>query len=308
VSGLFGQSTTQLRVDNPSVDYPLGPGDEISVHVLDLDEISDKPTRIDLHGDLRLPLAGEFHAEGLTTRQLQDQIVARLKGILLNPVVTVSLAEFRDQPVTVMGAVNTPGVKQIRGSKTLMEAISDAGGLRADAGAIITITRSQSAGPIPLSSAKTGADSAYSVAEVEIYSLLHAQKPGENIPLRAHDVISVPPAEMIYILGEVLRPGGYEVKHSRTISILDAVALAGGTSPIAGSSHARVLRSAPGRSDRMEFVVDLNHMLAGKAQEFQLQPADILFIPTNKGKLITTRAIEAMIGTGGSIAVFRGSR
>jgi polysaccharide biosynthesis/export protein len=194
VSGLFGQSTTQLRVDNPSVDYPLGPGDEISVHVLDLDEISDKPTRIDLHGDLRLPLAGEFHAEGLTTRQLQDQIVGRLKGILLNPVVTVSLAEFRDQPVTVMGAVNTPGVK-------------------------------------------VGDNPAYSVAEVEIYSLLHAQKPGENIPCRAHDVISAPPAEMIYILGEVLRPGGYEVKHSRTISILDAVALAGGTSPIAGSSH-----------------------------------------------------------------------
>ena len=268
-------------------DYQLGPGDEISVRVLDLDEISDKPARIDSRGNLTLPLAGELHAGGLTASQLQDRLRTQLKTVLKDPAVTVSLITPREQPVTVLGAVTAPGVKQIRGRKTLLEVLSEAGGLRPDAGAIINITRTQAAGPIPLPGAHLDPDRVFYIAEVEIYSLLHARNPGENIPLFAHDVVTVPPAELIYILGEVSRPGG-----NRNAS----------------SSRAKVLRPAPGKSDRMEFVVDLNHQLAGKEKDFELQPLDILYIPTNKGKVVTTRALEAMIGTGSSIAVFRGSR
>ena len=314
LSGQIAQSsaTSPSVPDRPApeapIDYQLGPGDEISVRVLDLDEISDKPVRVNSRGDFTLPLAGELHAQGLTTGQLQGLIRSRLQTILKDPSVTVSLVESREQPVTVVGAVNAPGVKQIRGRKTLLEVISDAGGLRPDAGAVIKITRTRSAGPIPLPHAQLEGDPPFYVAEVEIYSLLHAQNPGENIPLLAHDVVAVPPAELIYILGEVSKPGGYEVKSSRTLSVLDAVALAGGTNRNASSSRVKVLRPAPGRSDRVEFVVDLNHMLAGKEKIFELQPSDILYVPTNKGKVITTRALEAMIGTGSSIAVFRGSR
>jgi polysaccharide export outer membrane protein len=286
----------------------LGAGDEISVRVLDLDEIPDRPVRINQQGDFTLPLAGELHAAGLSTRQVQEEIRGRLQGLLKSPAVTVTLTEFREQPVTVLGAVNSPGVKQIRGRKTLLEAISDAGGLRTDAGAVVKITRVRSAGPIPLPGARLDTENRFYVAEAEIRSLLQAQNPGENIPLLAHDVVSVPPAELVYVLGEVARPGGYEVKSSRTISILDAIALAGGANRNASSSRARVLRPSPGKSERTEIVVDLNHMLAGKEKEFSLQGSDILYIPTNKGKVITTRALETMIGTGGSIAVFRGSR
>ncbi len=292
----------------PSEDYLLGTGDEIAVRVLDLEEISEKPTRVDSQGDISLPLIGNLHASGLTTKDLEKQIRERLSTLLKDPAVTVNLIGIRDQPVTVLGAVNAPGVKQIRGRKTLLEGISEAGGLRPDAGAIVKITRLHAAGPIPLPRSQLRADPDFYVAEVEIYSLLHALNPGENIPLLAHDVLTVPPAEMIYILGEVFRPGGYEVKSGRTLSILDAIALAGGANRNASTSRARVLRPAARSSDRTEFVVDMNRMIAGKDKDFALEPSDILYIPTNKGKVITTRALEAMIGTGSSIAVFRGSR
>ncbi len=307
VSGWFVCGLLAQVAEAPP-DYRLGDGDTITVRVLDLEEIPDRPIRIDSQGNITLPIVGELHPSGLTTRELQSQIETRLRAVLKNPVVTITLAEFRDAPVTVLGAVNSPGVKQIRGQKTLLEALSDAGGLRADAGATVQLTRTRLAGPIPLANSRLDSDQKFYVAEVEIYSLLHANNPGENIQLLAHDVVAVPPAELVYILGEVSHPGGYEVKSSRTIPILDAVALAGGANRNASSSRARVLRPSRGKSDRMEFVVDLNHMLAGKQKEFELQPADILYIPTNKGKVITTRALEAMIGTGSSIAVFRGSR
>ena len=112
---------------------------------------------------------------------------------------------------------------------------------------------------------------------------------------------------MIYVLGEVSRPAEYEISGSRTISVLDAIAKAGGTSRNASSSRARVLRTVPGKTERTEFIVDLNRMLAGKEKDFELEPQDILYIPTNRGKVVTNRAIEAMIGAGSSIAVFRSS-
>ena len=297
----------QVAVEVP-VDYVLAPGDEVSVRVLDLEEIPDRPTRIDRRGDIDLPLTGRIRADGKTTKQLENDVRERLRAYLKSPAVTVTLAEQREQPVTVLGAVNAPGVKQIRGRKTLVDAISEAGGLRADAGSVLKITRLVSAGPIPLSRSHLDSGAGFYVAEVDVTSLLKAQNPGENIPLADHDVVTVPSAEMVFILGEVSRPGGYEVKGDKTIPILDAVALAGGINRNASASHAKVLRREAGQSQRTEFVVNLNRMLGATGKDFALLPQDILYIPTNRGKVITTRALEAMIGTGSSIAVFRGSR
>ncbi len=288
--------------------YTLGPGDEISVQVLDLAEIPDHPFRIDAAGDLNLPLIGSIQAAGLTAARLRAAVAARLLPYLLHPSVTLAVVQFREQPFTVVGAVTSSGIKQIRGGKTLLDALSDAGGLRADAGAYLTITRPETSGPIPLQTARFDPDSHVYVAEVDIRSLLRAQNPAENVPLCAHDVVTVPAAAMVYVLGEVSHPGEYEVKQSRTLRVLDAMALAGGARPNASASRARVLRARPGTTDRTEIVLNLSQMLAGKSPEFLLIPQDILYIPTNKGKAISSRAIEALVGTGSSIAVFRGSR
>ncbi len=112
--------------------YILGPDDQIVVHALNVPDISDKPLRLDLNGDLKLPMVGRIHAGGLTSEQLEAEMTKRLSVYLENPDVAVTIAEFHSQPVSVIGAVNAPGVHQIEGRKTLIEILSSSG--RATAG------------------------------------------------------------------------------------------------------------------------------------------------------------------------------
>ncbi len=288
-----------------SGDYRLEAGDEISIRVLDLDEIPDKPLKIGADGNLNLPIAGEIRVAGLTLAEIQREIAAKLREVLKDPQVTVTLTTFHERSVAVLGAVNSPGVKDLRGRATLLDAISEAGGFKAGAGPSVTVTRPRDSGPIPLAGSHLDESGEFYLAHADVQLLLQAQNPRENIPLLAHDVVTVPAAEMIYILGEVAKPGGYEVEGSRGLSVLNAVALAGGANRNASSAHARILRTLPGKTDPAEYTVDLNLLLAGKQKDFQLLPRDILYIPTNKAKVISTRALETLVGTGSSIAVFR---
>ena len=285
----------------------LAAGDLISIRVLDLDEIPEHAIRIDDTGFIELPIAGRLRAAGKTPAQLEADLREHLGAVLKNPSVTVTVTDFPEEPVAVAGAVVSPGIKQVHGPKNLMEVISEAGGLRPDAGPSIRITRLSTAGPLPLPDARNDPTGLYEVGEIRIRPLLAGENPAENIIILPHDLVTVPVAEMIYVLGEVAKPGAYELSAAH-LSILDALALAGGAARNASSSRARVLRSVAGRSERREYLVNLNRVLAGREQEFELLPQDILYLPTNKGKVVTARALEAMIGTGSSIAVFRGSR
>jgi polysaccharide export outer membrane protein len=285
----------------------LAVGDVISIRVLDMDEIPDHPIRIDDSGAIDLPVAGRLVAAGQTTAQLEAEIRGRLRSFLKNPSVTVTVTEFGEEPVAVAGEVVSPGIKQVHGPKNLMEVLAEAGGLKPDAGPTVRITRLRAEGPLPLPDTHIDATGMYVVGEIRIRPILAGENPGENINILPHDLVTVPAAEMIYVLGEVVKPGAYELSTAR-MSVLDALALAGGSARNASSSRARVLRAVAGRSDRMEFQVNLDRILAGKAREFELQPQDIFYLPTNKAKVVSTRALEAMIGTGSSIAVFRGSR
>src|SRR5690242_10426391 len=129
--------------------YRLGPGDEISVSQPNAEELDDKVARVDDAGFVNLPLAGRLHVGGLTVEQTETVVRNELSKLLLNPRPVVSITKYRSQPVSVLGAVNTPGVIQLEGRKTLVELISLAGGLRQDAGVYVQITRRISYGHIP---------------------------------------------------------------------------------------------------------------------------------------------------------------
>jgi len=294
--------------DNLSpVSVALFPGDVLSVKVLDLDEIGERTVKIDASGFINLPVAGHIRAGGHTPEWLQTEIAARLQIYLKQPAVTVTLTELHAELISVTGAVNSPGIRKLNGGTGLLEAVSEAGGFKVDAGPFIQLTRLEGEGPIPLGSSKLDATVKFYVAEIEIARLLNGQNPGENIPLRPHDIVAVPPAGVVYVLGEVGHPGAYDFG-APSISVLNALARAGGSNRNADFSHVRVLRLLPGKTERTEFVMNLNPMLAGKCPEFLLGAQDIFYIPTNRGKVVTTRALEAIVGTGSSIAVFRGSR
>ena len=130
------QEHAQLRAN-----YLLGPDDQISVRIMEAQELADKPLRIDAGGFVELPLAGRVHAAGLTAEQLQGELRKRLETYIREPHVVVSIEEFRSQPVSVIGAVTNPGVVQLSGRKTLAEVLSMVGGLKPEAGNAVKITR-----------------------------------------------------------------------------------------------------------------------------------------------------------------------
>jgi polysaccharide export outer membrane protein len=284
--------------------YTLGPGDQIIVRVLDLEEIDTKPVPIDLRGSINLPVAGRIQASGLTTERLEAAIAERLKKVLVRPDVSVYLAEMRSQPVSLLGQVQTPGVHQLQGQKNLFEVLSLAGGLRQEAGPVINITRRLEWGPIPLPSASNDSTGRFSVASIDVKSVMNASNPAENILIKPNDVISVPKADTIYVIGAVKKPGAYVLGEHHTLSALQVLALAEGTDRTAATQDAKIMRVLPDSNDRAEIPVDLRNILSGKTPDIPLSADDILFVPTSKAKAVGYRALEALVQAG-TFAVYR---
>ena len=282
--------------------YILGPDEQITIRAPEADEF-EKPFRIGAGGELNLPLVGRVRAAGLTVEQLEAELTSRLKEYIQDPQVFVGIAQFRSQPVSVIGAVNAPGVQQIQGPKALIELLSLAGGIRQDAGNRIKITRRLERGRIPLPNAKDDPTGQFSIAEVNVKEILEAKNPQENILVQPDDIISVPRAEMVYVIGDVTRAGGFVLNEQENISVLQALSLAGGPTKTASTRKAKLLRTVQGGSSRTEIPVDLRKVLAGKANDIALQPADILFVPNSTGKAATLRSLEAALSMGSSMAI-----
>jgi len=285
--------------------YVLGADDQIAVRVSDAEEISDKPMRIESDGYIRLPMIGRVKAAGLTVEQLEERIAAGLKVYMKEPDVTVSIVEFRSQPVSVIGSVKNPGVHQLQGRKTLVEILSLAGGLAEDAGYSVKITRLREWGRIPLPSAKDDPTGGFSVAEVRLAGILEARSPEENIIVLPQDVVSVPRAEMVYVVGQVPRAGGFVLRERETLSVLQALSLAGGTDHAAAPQNARILRSAAGVASRAEIPVNLKRILAGQEPDVPLEKEDILFIPSSTPKKAMGRLADAAIQITTGLVIFR---
>jgi polysaccharide biosynthesis/export protein len=310
-----GQSATVAPASftNPNVtsnagvnttNYVLGPEDTITVRVFAADDIPDRPAQIGNDGDVTLPMIGRVKAAGLTVDQLQTSLIAAYKKYFKDPQVTVQVTEFRSQPVSVAGNVGLPGVVQLRGNRNLMEVIGQAGGLRADAGDSVLITRNLDEGPIPVAGAFTDATGKYSVAHVNIRDVMSGKNPQGNIQIKPHDVITVPRARMIYVLGNVNRPGGYVMTDNETVSLTQAIALAGGWNQNAAMSGTRILR-ASGGADREQIPANIKKIMDNKAPDLKMQPDDILYVPNSIVKQFSQRGVEAAIGLGTGMAIYR---
>jgi polysaccharide biosynthesis/export protein len=284
--------------------YILGPDDQITLSVSDLEEVSNKPVRIDMRGDINLPTAGRIHVAGLTADQLEAEIENRLKKYINNPEVVVSITDFHSQPISVLGAVTQPGVHQLQGHKTLFEVLSLAGGLRPDAGNSVTITRNLKWGEIPLPNAKNDASGRFSVASVKSKSIADGSKPAENITIKPDDVISVPKADLVYCIGSVHKPGGFVLGQDESLSTLQVLSLAEGLDKTAAPAKAKIMRTVAGSSTRTEIAVNLKQLMAGKAPDLPLRSDDILFIPNSAARSITARTAEAALQIGTGIAIY----
>jgi len=288
--------------------YALGPDDEIVITVAEAEDFPGKPVRIGPTGSISLPMVGRIEAAGLTVEQLEAELVNRLKTYIRNPQVTVTVTEMRSQPVSVIGSVGQPGVRQLQGRKTLMEVLSEAGGLKEDAGHTVKITRRMEYGPIPLPGAVTDASGQFSIAEVSLRELMQAQNPLLNIPIMPNDVITVPRAEMVYVIGDVVKPGGVILGDQSTVTVLQALSMAAGLEKTAKPQDAKILRVAPGSTQRVEVAVNLKDILAGKKSDVPMEKEDILFVPSSKGKTAALRILEVAVGSGTTAIIWRGVR
>lgn len=295
-------AATPSASQEPSA-YILGPGDTITIRALNVEEISEKPVRIGTSGVIKFPMIGRIEAAGMTLEQLEAEIMNRLKDSVNEPDVAVAITEYRSQPVSIMGSVNSPGVLHLEGRKTLFEVLSLAGGLKPDAGYAVKITRRIEFGVIPLPGAALDPTGRYSVATINLKSVMEARKPEENILVRPFDVISVPKGDLVYVIGDVRKPGELILSEQANITVLQALSLAGGLEKTAKSENAKILRPVAGSSTRSEISVDLKKVLAGQANDVALQTNDILLVPGSKSKAALLQTIQTITQVGVSAAI-----
>jgi len=177
--------------------------------------------------------------------------------------------------------------------------------LRSDAGYKVMIQRNKQAGPIPAEGAKEVQSGTFSVAEVNLRDIIQAKNPDENIRILPHDVVSIPRGQLVYVVGEVEKAGGYVLSEQPTISVLQALSLAGGLSRLAQPQNARILRNESSGGTRQEIAVNIKHILSGKENDVPMRPEDILFIPNSASKQIATKAAATIVQTLTGILIFR---
>jgi polysaccharide export outer membrane protein len=170
----------------------------------------------------------------------------------------------------------------------------------------VTITREISSGPLPLADARTDVGGRFSVGEIELSGLISGSNPSKNIVIRPHDVVSVPAAELIYVLGEVKKPGGFTLHSHARVSALEALAMANGLEKTARPKNARILRVVGDGKNRATIRTDLLRIIDGKSPDIPLQANDILLIPNNIPRAVMLRGIEAAIQMGTGILIYRG--
>jgi polysaccharide export outer membrane protein len=281
----------------------LGPDDQIAVRALGIEEIDGKPARIDPQGNIDVPLVGRIKAAGLTIEQLEAAIAEQLHKYVRDPRVTVTITEYKSETASVLGEVNTPGVYSLTDATTLLQVLSKAGGLRSDAGNRVEITRRREAGAIPLETARADASGSFSTAEVNLRSLLEAKSPEHNITIKSGDVISVPRADLVYIVGAVRKPGGFVLNERESMTALQAVSMAEGVEKTSAPQRAKIIRSGS-TTERQEIPVDLSKILSGQSEDVPLIANDILVVPTSGAKAAFYRSMEALVQAGVGVAIY----
>jgi polysaccharide export outer membrane protein len=285
--------------------YILGAGDQLSIQVLDVEEFNDgKKVRIDDSGTIILPLAGRTVAAGLTAQELQAAITSKLARDVVKPEVTVTILERRTLPVTVSGAVKSPGPLNIPTDRTLFEVLAMAGGILPDAGYRVRLTRRVSVGEIPVAGTKKDPSGQYYVADISLKGLEEGNS-ADNIPILSNDFIAVPHAELIYIIGDMKKTGAFALADDQTVSLLQAVAFAEGPLKTAALSKVSIQRVA-GDDKRVSIPVDLGKIMKQQAPDVRLQAKDILVVPGSASQSALEKTISTVlaIGTGAVVRLY----
>jgi polysaccharide export outer membrane protein len=301
------------------VDTPVGTGDLLHIDVFDVPELS-REVRVSDTGDISYPLIpGRIKVAGLTPFQVEEALEKLLveNGLVSHPQVSVFVKEQNSQPVSVVGAVNHPMVYQVIRQTTLLEVLTAAGGITDDAGSDVMITRKTQfgattpdvapAGQGDTASASTSGNSDMQTITIRLQDLLESGDPSFNINVLGGDVVSVPHAGIVYVMGAgVAQQGGYVMQgHGEGITVLKAIAMAHGLTGFAKADSAVIMRVNPATGKREEIPVKIKQIEHHNSDDVALNSNDILYVPDSFGKKALARGAEAAVGVGTQVAVFR---
>ncbi len=292
-------------------DYVIGSSDVLAIDVFEVPDLS-REVQVNTSGYISLPLIPtKIMASGLTAFQLQDKLAELLQvnGLVSNPQVTVVVKEQHSQPITVVGAVRNPMVYQAVRPTTLLEVLSSAGGISDDAGGVVLVTRNGATTTPVDANAHDGGGAEVApptTLTVNLDDLINSGDARFNIGLQGGDVVSVPRAGIIYVMGAVQRPGGFVITNDhQQVTTLKALTLAGGLTSTAKGRQAVILRNNKETGQRDQVPIDLSKLLKLQGQDVALLPNDILFVPDSSGKRALNKTGNILLTLGSGVALLR---
>src|ERR1700689_1558197 len=324
----LNQSLAGRPAAGEQAEYRIGSHDLLEINVFEAPDLN-RSLRVSASGEISMPLLGAIQSTGLTARELEGVIEIKLRQYMKDPHVGVFVTTVESHPVSVVGAVKKPGVFQVRGTKTVLEMLSMAEGLSDDAGDEVLVMRGAglhfgsdsnggsanpdvTASPAPQSPSQTqmpsGAadDLSYNdTIKINLKDLLESGDQRFNVAVYPGDIVKVTRGGIIYVIGDVKKPGGFVLKTDQNMSVLKAIALAEGLNATAAKSRTKIIRTDEKTGQRFEFPIDLGKVLAGKTPDTPLKPADIVFIPNSSGKTILYKGSEAAVATASGLIIWR---
>lgn len=269
--------------------YLISPGDVLDVSVFGASDLSQKAV-VNSTGNIYMPLINYVHIAGMHVEDAQGTLEQAYltNGILKSPHVSIVIASY-SSGVVLMGEVTKPGIYPIVGSGRLFDILAEAGGTSAGAGQVVTITHK---GSTESQTVMLSSDPIKSLAA--------------DVPVQQGDTIIVSKAGVVYVVGEVNSPSGFLMDEKDQYTVMKVIAMAHGTTKVAKTSKARIVRRTP--DGEKEILVPLDKILISKAPDVPMQSNDILFIPTNKGKLAAARTADVAISLATGLTIIAAER
>ncbi len=268
IAGLLAIGAVLLTAQEKfTQEYRVGPKDLLEISVFGADELS-RTVRVSEDGRVTLPLLGEVLVDGLTKSELEQKLAGLLgEKYVQNPQVTVFIKEYQSKRVSVLGAIERPGPYQLLGRQTLMQIVSEAGGLTRDAGSDIIIIRQLPDGTS--TSLRISIDALFLKGDAQL-----------NVPLEAGDIVNIPVDKLVavYVFGQVKNPGALQVKKSAIPTLLQAIAQAGGFTDRAARGGVVIKRKDETGKEK-EIKVNARSILNNKQPDVQLLENDTVYVP-----------------------------
>lgn len=247
-----------------SVDYLIGPGDLLSIQVLEAPEL-DTEARVNTQNTISFPLLGKVDVGGLTAQEAEETIKEQLtEKYMHDPHVVVAIKEFKSQRVAVIGSVKNPGTYELLGKGNLLDALALAGGLSDNASEVAYVTRK----------GKQGQEKS---VQVNLNELLDEGKSELNVPINMGDVVYIPESGVVYVDGAVNKPGTFQIEDDMTVS--QAITAAGGLSRVAEDSDVKLIRNHKG--EMQVTSVNLEEIQEGQVSDIVLEDQDVVVVGKN---------------------------